>query len=124
LAELDIPAKRMESWRWQQFFSYVKVKPGSNVAQLESKFQDYIKKEVHPKTQESGFTYLPFLQPLKDIHLKSADFVYDNAKRGNAAYVKGLTIIAVFVLIIACFNFINLAPQDHLEEQKKLAFEK
>jgi hypothetical protein len=38
--------------------------------------------------------------------------------------VKVLTIIAIFVLLIACFNFINLATADPSAGQKKLAFVK
>ncbi|MDB5248991.1 MAG: Macrolide export ATP-binding/permease protein MacB, partial [Segetibacter sp.] len=119
-----IPNARMERWTWQQFFTYVKVKPGTNVQQLETKFQAAIVKEVHPKTKPDGFSYLPRLQPLQDIHLKSADFVYDNAVRGNETYVKGLTIIALFVLIIACFNFINLATARSFRRAKEIGVRK
>src|SRR4030095_9972987 len=77
-----------------------------------------------PITRKTGFAYVPFLQPLKDIHLKSSEFVYDNAKRGNASYVKGLTIIAIFVLLIACFNFINLATARSLRRAKEIGVRK
>jgi putative ABC transport system permease protein len=67
---------------------------------------------------------LPFFQPLQDIHLKSADFVYDNAIRGNESYVTGLTIIALFVLLIACFNFINLATARSFRRAKEIGVRK
>ena len=65
-----------------------------------------------------------FFQPLQDIHLHSADFIYDNAIRGNAAYVKGLTIIALFVLVIACFNFINLATARSFRRAREIGVRK
>src|SRR5205823_1942222 len=88
LASVHIRAERMKSWQWQQFFTYMKVKPGTNIGQFQDKMQAGIKKEGASATAQSGFTIVPFLQPLKDIHLRSSDFIYDNAKRGNAHYVK------------------------------------
>ncbi len=81
IAAAQLPKERMESWHWQQFYTYIKLKPGTNAGTLETKFQDAIKKEVNPKTSHSGYTYLPFLQKLGNIHLQSADFEFDIAKR-------------------------------------------
>jgi putative ABC transport system permease protein len=123
-SSVTIPAERMQRWTWQQFFTYIKVKPGTNVQLLEQKFQAAAEKEGQPVTKPDGFSYVPYLQPLTDIHLKSADFVYDNAVRGNHTYVKGLTIIALFVLIIACFNFINLATARSFRRAKEIGVRK
>lgn len=109
LPAAQLPAARMEKWTWHQFYTYVKLKPGTDAQQLQQKFQAHVKKEIFPTLEQEGSTFLPFFQPLKDIHLKSADFVHDNAIRGNETYVNALIIIAIFVLVIACFNFINLA---------------
>ena len=119
-----IPKERMERWTWHQFFTYVKLKPGTNVQQLQDKFQAHMKKEIFPTLTQAGSTFLPFFQPLKDIHLKSADFVYDNAVRGNETYVKALTIIALFVLVIACFNFVNLATARSFRRAKEIGVRK
>jgi putative ABC transport system permease protein len=124
LPAAKLPADRMERWSWHQFYTYVKLKPGADVQQLQQKFQAHIKKEIFPTLEQEGSTFLPFFQPLKDIHLKSADFTYDNATRGNETYVKALTIIAVFVLIIACFNFINLATARSFRRAKEIGVRK
>ncbi|HEX8678216.1 MAG TPA: FtsX-like permease family protein, partial [Segetibacter sp.] len=123
-SSLNFPKERMESWGWQQFFTYIKVKPGTNVEQLQAKFQAAVKKEAEPIFKKNGFSYTPFLQQLKNIHLQSADFEFDIAKRGNETYVKGLTIIALFVLIIACFNFINLATARSFRRAKEIGVRK
>lgn len=124
LSSAGLPAERMQSWGWQQFFAYIKVKEGTSIQQLQNKFHTAVKKEAHEETQEHGFTYLPYFQPLRDIHLHSAAFEYDNAKRGNATYVKGLTIIAIFVLLIACFNFINLSTARSFRRAKEIGVRK
>lgn len=124
IAALDIPTNRMESWGWQQFFTYVKLKPGANQQLLQNKFQAFIKEKVQPTTRGDGYTYLPFFQPLNKIHLYSADFKLDNALRGNILYVKGLSAIAVFILLIACFNFVNLATAKSMQRAKEVGVRK
>ena len=124
LPSAGLPQERMEAWTWNQFYTYVKLKPGSNVEQLQQKFQAHVKKEIHPTLTQSGSTFLPFFQQLKDIHLQSSDFIYDNAIRGNETSVNALTIIALFVLAIACFNFINLATARSFRRAKEIGVRK
>ncbi|MBA2330277.1 MAG: ABC transporter permease [Flavisolibacter sp.] len=124
LPSLNLPQERMEKWTWTQFYTYVKLKPGVHVQQLQEKFQSYIKKEIEPQSTNSDVSTLPFFQPLKDVYLHSSEFIYDYAKRGNATYVKGLTIIALFVLLIACFNFINLATARSFRRAKEIGVRK
>lgn len=124
LSSAALPKDRMEAWTWNQFFTYVKLKPGTDVSQLQSKFQAYCRKEIYPTLKQANSTFLPFFQPLKNIHLRSSNFVYDNAIRGNEIYVRSLTIIAIFVLIIACFNFINLATARSLRRAKEIGVRK
>lgn len=124
LPSAGIPKERMDKWTWSQFFTYVKLKPGTNVQQLQNKFQAYMKKEVIPTFKQAGSSFLPVFQPLKNIHLGSSDFVFDNAVRGNETYVKALSVIALFVLIIACFNFINLATARSFRRAKEIGVRK
>ncbi|MCW3074563.1 MAG: FtsX-like permease family protein [Flaviaesturariibacter sp.] len=119
-----IPAERMQKWGWTQFYTYVKLKQGSDVAALQNKLQEAVKKQAADDPDEGEATSLPRFQALKDIHLGSANFEYDNAKRGNESYVKGLTIIAIFVLLIACFNFINLATARSFRRAKEIGVRK
>jgi putative ABC transport system permease protein len=88
LASAGLPKERMERWTWSQFYTYIKLKPGANADVLQAKLQAHVKKEIYPTLTQAGSTFLPFFQPLKDIHLKSADFIYDNAIRGNETYVR------------------------------------
>jgi putative ABC transport system permease protein len=124
LPSAGLPADRMQRWTWHQFYTYIRLKPGTNAQLLEKKFQDHVKKEIHPTLTQAGSSFLPMLQPLSDVHLKSSDFIYDRAVRGNESYVKALTIIALFVLVIACFNFINLATARSFRRAKEIGVRK
>ena len=124
LPTAGVSPDRMQRWTWHQFYTYVRLKPGSKVDPLQQKFQAHVKKEIHPTITQVGRSFLPVFQPLSDIHLKSSDFIYDNAVRGNATYVKALTIIALFVLAIACFNFINLATARSFKRAKEIGVRK
>lgn len=124
MSAAGLPAERMQRWTWHQFYTYVKLKPGTDVQELQNKFQGYLKKDIFPTLTQVGSTFLPFFQPLADVHLKSSEFVYDNAVRGNESYVKALSIIALFVLVIACFNFINLATARSFRRAKEIGVRK
>ncbi|WP_229311690.1 permease prefix domain 2-containing transporter [Larkinella rosea] len=45
LAAIQLPAERMQSWRWNQFYNYVKVKKGVDIQPLERKFQALVKEK-------------------------------------------------------------------------------
>lgn len=119
-----IPAERMESWGWHQFFNYAKLKKGTDVNALQAKFQRLVKEKGKQATQEANTFDKPFFQPLKNIHLYSSDFKFDKALRGNITYVNALIIIAAFILLIACFNFINLATAKSLQRAKEVGIRK
>lgn len=124
LSAAGIDPQRMERWSWHQFYTYIKLKPNTDIAQLQQKFQAHMRKEILPKETAVGSSFMPYFQALSDIHLKSAEFIFDRAIRGNATYVKALTIIALFVLAIACFNFINLATARSFRRAKEIGVRK
>ncbi|WP_373056294.1 ABC transporter permease [Zunongwangia sp. H14] len=121
LSAAGIPKEQMQNWGWYGFHNYVKLKEGADLEALQTKFQEY----SEPFLKDKGTTkFLPLFQPLHDIHLYSTNFKYDIAKRGDITYVNALIIIALFILIIACFNFVNLATAKSLQRAKEVAVRK
>ncbi|MDQ4139034.1 MAG: ABC transporter permease, partial [Bacteroidota bacterium] len=110
----------LQTWQVYSYNNYVKLKKGAKAVALENKLQKY----TLPFIKDKHFTYLPRFQPLRDIHLYSSSFQYDMAQRGNITYVKALTIIAIFILLIACFNFVNLATAKSLRRAKEVGIRK
>jgi putative ABC transport system permease protein len=124
LAAVHLPPERMQSWGWHQFYNYVKLKKGTDVHALELKFKKEVNEKSKPFRTDAVSSDKPFFQPLKDIHLYSANFKFDPAQRGNITYVNALTIIAIFILLIACFNFVNLATAKSLQRAKEVGVRK
>lgn len=120
LNAMGLPADRMQSWQWYPFNTYVKLRNGTDAAQLQTKFQNFSK----PFLKGDGDITVPYFQPLRQVHLYSSDFKYDMSIRGNITYVKALSIIALFILLIACFNFVNLATSRSLKRAKEVGVRK
>lgn len=124
LSAIGLPPQRMQAWGWQQFYTYVKLKKNTGPKSLESKFQNVVARKAAPGLGDKKYEYTPFLQPLQNIHLYSSDFKFDGSNRGNVAYVNGLSIIAVFIICIACFNFVNLATAKSIQRAKEVGVRK
>jgi putative ABC transport system permease protein len=90
------------------FFTYLLLKPGASGKALESKLPSFVDKYMRTDLNAAGFNKRQFLTALKDIHLRSG-FDYNVTPNGNLTYLYILASIAVFILIIACINFMNLA---------------
>ena len=106
------------TWGGQNFiYSFIKLKPGASVAGVQQKFQALLDKYGAKDLKEMGIKKTMGLQSLQDIHLYSVrEFVgtlsgygfSDLGTSGNITYVYVLGFICLFILLIACINFMNL----------------
>ena len=110
---------RSTNWVNHNFHTYFVLAPGTDPVEFESRMQEMVVKYVGPMVEqfmginldqfrESGNSYGYRLQAMTDIHLHS-DLQYEMEPGGNPMYVYIFLVIAVFILIIACINFMNLA---------------
>ncbi len=90
---------------WDGFYTYLLLRPGTDPAALEARITPMIAEKAEP--QVAGQVAF-FLQPLRDIHLHS-HYLFEFEANGDAAAVNALFIIGIFVLLIAWFNYVNLA---------------
>ncbi len=113
---------RMESWRWQMMYTYILLPPGQNPAGLQAKLPAFLKQYAEPKLE--GGHYEGHLQPLTDIHLRSAELEFNMAETGDIRYVYAFSFIALFALLIACFNFMNLSTARSAQRAKEVGLRK
>lgn len=100
--------QRQNGWGSNYLNTYLQLAPGADIASLEAKFNDFLVKFMG---EEALDYYELFLQPLSDVHLGSMDITHDynNHKKFAKSSVNIFVILAVFVLLIASINFMNLS---------------
>jgi len=94
-----------KEWAGQNFVpSYLKLAPGHNKAAVEKKINDVLLRHGAEAMKAEGIHKTLSLEPVKDIYLKS-----DVGQRPRITYLYVVGSIALFILLIACINFMNLS---------------
>ncbi|MCR8559780.1 ABC transporter permease [Mucilaginibacter sp. BJC16-A38] len=110
------------AWRNDGALTYVLLRPGVNPKALEAKFVPYVNKEYAAfKGSGDGAKY--YLQPLESIHLYS-HLMIEAEPNGDGKSVYLLAGIAIFVIIIAWINYINLATARGIGRAKEVGVRK
>ncbi|HKC37372.1 MAG TPA: ABC transporter permease, partial [Chitinophagaceae bacterium] len=90
------------------FHTYFLLKPGTDAKKLEAKFPAFIDKHAAEGLKAMGFYKKQFLTAIKDVHLY-ANTSSNVSPPGSVTYLYILGSIALFTLLIACINFMNLS---------------
>jgi putative ABC transport system permease protein len=109
-------------WDNYNWYTYIKLtdkarRSDVDIASLEKKMQDIYK--AHEPVLKVSF----ILQPLADIHLHS-NFLADIPGHGKAQNVYIFAVVAVFILVVACLNFMNLATARAARRAKEVGLRK
>ncbi len=121
-------------WLNNGLWTYFLMKSNASIENVSSKFEDLVVKYVGPQVEqfmgrtleqmkESGGAYGYFVTPLADIHLKpNADDGIEPA--GNMTYVYFFGAIGIFIILIACINFMNLSTAQSAGRAKEVGLRK
>ncbi len=107
-------------WGWNAFNTYILLAPNADPKALEAKFPAMVEKY---KNYEASYKRVYLLQSLKDIHLYS-HLRFEPEVNGSSDTVKFLSIIALFVLILAWVNYVNLSTGRSLMRAKEVGVRK
>ncbi|CAN5794194.1 ABC transporter permease [soil metagenome] len=127
-------------YQWGQitshnFNTYLLLKPGADYKVLEKKFTGYINKYVLPsikqfikvntidELEQSGNKLRYSLMPLTKIYLYT-DYSFEQSPSGNIQYVSIFSLVALFILIIACINFMNMSTARSSGRAKEVGIRK
>jgi putative ABC transport system permease protein len=118
----------VNDWLSNNFTVYILLKPLSNPEIVSQKLKDLVLTNFKPA---EGTTFSFSLQPLKDLHLKS-EHIIDGARnsnveaiaQGNPLYIKIFSYIALFVLLIAGINYMNLSTARATSRIKEIGIRK
>lgn len=114
--------------------TYFLLHPGADAKKMEARFPDIVEKyaagEIQrnfgvswPEYKAAGNGYRYYLTALPDIHLHS-NLELELKPAGNATMVGIFTLIAFFILLIACINFMNLATARSAERAREVGIRK
>lgn len=111
------------TWDWDGFFTYLLLKPGTNADHLEKKIAPFVADTRGAILKERNEGIVLKLQPLKDIHLYS-NYMHEAEVNGNGNAVYFLLVIAIFIIVIAWINYINLSTARSLGRAKEVGVRK
>jgi putative ABC transport system permease protein len=111
------------SWGNFGVFTYLQLPPGYDLTKMDTSLRKVIKEKVDPIFAEYGITIRYELQRITDIHLYSK--IQDEAEEGgDISYIYVFAAVAVFMLIIACINYMNLATARSAGRAKEVGIRK
>jgi putative ABC transport system permease protein len=117
-SSLSITPDYEERYWDANYTTYLLLRNKNDISELQSKLPAFMKKEMAGQ----GATVNFFLEPFEKIHLYSP---YDSFVPNNSiAYIYILAAVALLILIIACFTFINLNTARSLERAKEVGVRK
>jgi putative ABC transport system permease protein len=119
----DLNRESMEEWFNFNLYTYLLLREGFDHRDLEAKFPALIDKHMGDMLKALGGKIDFFLQPLTSIHLHSN---MENEIRPNSSinYIYIFTAIGLFILCIACINFMNLATARSSTRAKEVGMRK
>ncbi|MFP4367466.1 MAG: ABC transporter permease, partial [Bacteroidales bacterium] len=128
------PNSQNQTWFSNNYFTYLLLDDQADPADLEAKFPGMLEKYLGPQVEmvmgvtleefyESGEEWGYYLQDLTRIHLHS-DLQYEIQANGSITTVIVFSIIALFILIIASINFMNLSTARSAGRAKEIGLKK
>lgn len=117
------PDYMFDSWGYVDFYTYFLVSPGYAIDQLDAQMPAFIDRHLgaagadHPGTYTIAFEHLP------DVYLHSAA-QRQPGRTGSITNLYIFSAIALFVLLVACFNFTNLATARASRRAKEVGLRK
>ena len=119
-------ARSSTEWAGSNFAcGYIKLKPNTNSDKLEAKFPALLKQYGAKRLAELGMKKQLFLQPITDINLYSKGIVDGQLDMvSDISFLNMLLIIAAFIQLIACINFLNLTTARSVRRAKEVGVRK
>ena len=101
--------------------TFVLLKPGADAAKFTAQLPAFLERKNGTEMKQLNMYPTLYLEKMRDIYLRSTR---DDSKTGNINNVYIFSLVAIFILLIACFNFINLTTARSAERAKEVGIRK
>ena len=104
------------------FYSYIMLTENGNIQNVLDAYPDFNEKYIKPVGDKINSKFQLMVQPLADVHLHS-HLGYD-LPTGNIASVYTFSIVALFLLVIGCINYMNMATAQSANRATEIGIRK
>ena len=113
------------SREWQNFriYTYILLETNADSNSVEEKMRALLEERLGMMVRAAGVELNPYLQKLTDIHLKS-NLEGEIGPTGDESYIFIFSAVALFILLIACINFMNLSTARSENRAKEVGIRK
>jgi len=111
---------RLENWGNFGNYTFLLLRNGYDAKKLEAKFPAFLKNHISEENRKGGQDYALFLKPLKENYMDTRE----GLEQGNMSNVYIFSVVALFILLIAAVNFINLTTARATERAKEVGVRK
>ena len=88
-------------------YTFLLMPEGYDRADFDAISAEFYDRNIRPSIEAAGGSWRAWLEPLADIHLHASG-AYDRP-HGNIYYIYGFAAVGIFILVVACINYVNLA---------------
>ncbi|QEC54247.1 FtsX-like permease family protein [Anseongella ginsenosidimutans] len=112
-----------EQWGGIGCSTYLLLKPGANAGALKAKFPAFLDRKAGEQAEARQSERSLQLEPLKEVYLHSR-YAGPGMEMGNIQNIRIFSLVAVLIMLIACFNFINLTTARAAERAREVGVRK
>ncbi|MCD4730149.1 MAG: ABC transporter permease, partial [Bacteroidales bacterium] len=112
-----------ENWGSLGLYTYVLLAKGANPDEVEKRFPEMYLQYMEDLSELENITFEPYLQPITKIHLHS-NLMAEIETNSDISYIYTFMAIAIFILLIACINFMNLSTARSMKRAREVGLRK